>query len=67
VAEEIEIELDNAYEDGRESGVEEGQIKAYAAVAKHLLSRGMTLDMVADYTNISVDKVKDLCVRESED
>ncbi|HBA37105.1 MAG TPA: hypothetical protein DCY94_00140, partial [Firmicutes bacterium] len=37
--------------EGRLEGEIIGEARAYEAVARHLLSRGMTLDMIADYTN----------------
>ncbi|HBA37926.1 MAG TPA: hypothetical protein DCY94_04320 [Firmicutes bacterium] len=60
----------NAREDGLEEGKlfgrAEGEAKAYSVIAKHLLSKGMTLDMVADYMNMPVSKVKNLYISESD-
>ncbi|HBA38023.1 MAG TPA: hypothetical protein DCY94_04820, partial [Firmicutes bacterium] len=70
VAEEIEIELDNAYEDGLEnglkkghkSGVEEGSKRTLMAIVKNMQNAGRTLKEISDTICVPLKDIQKLCV-----
>ncbi|WP_410542957.1 Rpn family recombination-promoting nuclease/putative transposase [Wolbachia endosymbiont of Tetranychus urticae] len=60
--------LDDAKHEGRQEGIqigeergrEEGEMKAKVAVAKKSLKAGMSIDVIAEITGLSIDEIKKL-------
>ncbi|HBA37851.1 MAG TPA: hypothetical protein DCY94_03930, partial [Firmicutes bacterium] len=58
VAEEIEIELDNAYEDGRE----EGSKRTLEAIISNMRKKGRTLKEISDTICVPLKDIQKLLV-----
>ncbi|OJH30280.1 hypothetical protein Wxf_03235 [Armadillidium vulgare] len=56
--------LDDASAKGRQEGIligeEKGEIKAKIAVAKNSLKAGVSIDVIAEITGLSLDEIKEL-------
>lgn len=55
-----EIQLKNAYENGMEIGVEQGKVDGKVEVARRMLARGVTLDIIEDTTGLPKEKIVSL-------
>ncbi|WP_264951328.1 Rpn family recombination-promoting nuclease/putative transposase [Wolbachia endosymbiont (group A) of Nomada fabriciana] len=56
----LDLAKDEGIQIGHEKGREEGEKEAKIAVAKNLLKAGVSIDIIAQTTGLTVDEVKDL-------
>ena len=62
-AKQMELFREEGRAEGREEGRAEGIIEQAITTAKHMLADGqMTLQKISEYTQLSLDKLKELAV-----
>ena len=52
--------LTTAHEEGRDEGMKEGAEKEKRGMAKRLLEKGLSLELIAEYTGLSIDEIKSI-------
>jgi len=56
----LAVRCEEAWEDGRDEGIAEGQRKNKLEIARNALAKGLTPDFVRDITGLSMETIKEL-------